>query len=212
MSFFTLNGFLFYFYRSIALRVWLWLFFASGLLLWGLAVDGNHIGASGIIYGLAAFLFTSGIVRDDRLLLRVSLAVVFLYGGIVWWMLPIDDHVSWEGHLSGAIVGVALAVAAADAAAPQGGALESSAKGGAERARAAPPAAAAVVPRAAGEECVGAWAGEQALASLDLLPPLFWAKASLVTGPMRAVSMRSAEVWASSQALSSILVIITGSV
>ncbi len=111
MSFFTLNGFLFYFYRSIALRVWLWLFFASGLLLWGLAVDGNHIGASGIIYGLAAFLFTSGIIRDNRLLLRVSLAVAFLYGGIVWWMLPIDDHVSWEGHLSGAIVGVALAVA-----------------------------------------------------------------------------------------------------
>ena len=54
MSFFTLNGFLFYFYRSIALRVWIWLFVLSGLLLWGLAVDGNHIGASGMIYGLAA--------------------------------------------------------------------------------------------------------------------------------------------------------------
>ena len=51
MSFFTLNGFLFYFYRSIALRVWVWLFLCSGLLLWGLAVDGNHIGASGLIYG-----------------------------------------------------------------------------------------------------------------------------------------------------------------
>ena len=75
-------------------------------MLWGLAVDGNHIGASGIIYGLAAFLFTSGMIRNNRLLLlRVSLAVAFFYGGIVWWMLPIDDHVSWEGHLSGAIVG-----------------------------------------------------------------------------------------------------------
>ena len=84
MSFFTLNGFLFYFYRSIALRVWLWLFFVSGFMLWGLAVDGNHIGASGIIYGLAAFLFTSGVIRNNRLLLRVSLAVAFLYGGIVW--------------------------------------------------------------------------------------------------------------------------------
>lgn len=111
MSFFTLNGFLFYFYRSIALRVWLWLFFLSGLMLWGLAVDGNHIGASGIIYGLAAFLFTSGVIRNNRLLLRVSLAVAFLYGGIVWWMLPIDDHVSWEGHLSGAVTGTLLAIA-----------------------------------------------------------------------------------------------------
>ena len=111
MSFFTLNGFLFYFYRSIALRVWALLFFLSGLLLWGMAVDGNHIGASGLIYGLAAFLFVSGVIRDNRLLLRVSLAVAFLYGGIVWWMLPIDDHVSWEGHLSGALVGGLLAVA-----------------------------------------------------------------------------------------------------
>ena len=77
ISFFTLNGFLFYFYRSIALRVWVWLFFVSGLLLWALAVDGNHIGASGIIYGLAAFLFTSGVIRNNRLLLRVSSAVAW---------------------------------------------------------------------------------------------------------------------------------------
>ena len=110
MSFFTLNGFLFYFYRSIALKVWVWLYALSGLLLWGLAVDGNHIGASGIIYGLAAFLFLSGVIRQNRLLLRVSLAVAFLYGGIVWWVLPIDDHVSWEGHLSGAMVGSILAL------------------------------------------------------------------------------------------------------
>ena len=89
--------------------VWALLFFLSGLLL-GMAVDGNHIGASGLIYGLAAFLFVSGVIRDNRLLLRVSLAVAFLYGGIVWWMLPIDDHVSWEGHLSGALVGGLLAV------------------------------------------------------------------------------------------------------
>ena len=98
MSFFTLNGFLFYFYRSIALRVWVWLFLCSGLLLWGLAVDGNHIGASGLIYGLAAFLFMSGVIRNNRMLLRVSLAVAFLYGGIVWWMLPIDDHAIVRGH------------------------------------------------------------------------------------------------------------------
>ena len=110
MSFFTLNGFLFYFYRSIALQVWTLLFFFSGLLLWALAVDGNHVGASGLIYGLASFLFLSGVIRKNRLLLRVSLAVAFLYGGIVWWMLPIDDHVSWEGHLSGAIVGAILAL------------------------------------------------------------------------------------------------------
>ena len=54
----------------IALRVWLWLFLLSGSMLWCLAVDGNHIGASGLIYGLAAFLFTSGVIRNNRLLLE----------------------------------------------------------------------------------------------------------------------------------------------
>ena len=83
----------------------------SGTLLWVIAGGGNHIGASGIIYGLAAFLFMSGVIRKNRLLLRVSLVVAFLYGGIIWWMLPMDNHVSWEGHLSGAIVGTLLAIA-----------------------------------------------------------------------------------------------------
>ena len=109
-TFFTLNGLLFYFYRSIALRIWGLLFVTSGLGLWLFASGGNHIGASGLIYALAAFLFVSGVIRDSKLLLRVSLVVAFLYGGMVWWMLPIDGHISWEGHLSGAVSGLAIAV------------------------------------------------------------------------------------------------------
>ena len=109
-TFFVLNLLLFYFYRGIAGRVWLLLYALSGVFLWGFADGGNHIGASGLIYGLAAFLFLSGLIRRNRLLLRVSLVVVFLYGGMVWWMLPIEEHISWEGHLSGAAAGVLLAV------------------------------------------------------------------------------------------------------
>lgn len=108
-AFFVLNSLLFYFYRSLAVRVWLILFIASGTLLWLFGGGGNHIGASGIVYGLASFLFFSGVVRKNLLLLRVSLVVVFLYGGLVWWMLPIKEHISWEGHLAGAFTGLALA-------------------------------------------------------------------------------------------------------
>jgi membrane associated rhomboid family serine protease len=109
-TFFTLNGLLFYFYRSIALHVWGALFLLSGLGLWGFAAGGNHIGASGLIYALAAFLFVSGVIRKSQLLLRVSLVVAFLYGGMVWWMLPLDAHISWEGHLAGAVSGVFYAL------------------------------------------------------------------------------------------------------
>ena len=109
-SFFTLNFLLFYFYRSISLRVWLILYLVSGALLWGIGELGsNHIGASGIIYGIASFLFFSGVIRKNLLLLRVSLVVVFLYGGMIWWVFPLKDGISWEGHLAGAITGLALA-------------------------------------------------------------------------------------------------------
>jgi membrane associated rhomboid family serine protease len=109
-TFFTLNTLLFYFYRSIALRVWGLLYLISGIGLYFIGEGGNHIGASGIIYGLASFLFVSGVVRHSENLMRVSLLVAFLYGGMVWWMLPIEDGISWEGHLSGAVTGALLAV------------------------------------------------------------------------------------------------------
>ena len=108
-SFFVLNGLLFYFYRSLAIRVWLISFLASGVLLWLIGGVGNHIGASGMVYALAFFLFISGIVRKNLLLLRITLVVVFLYGGMIWLMLPIKEHVSWEGHLAGALSGSLLA-------------------------------------------------------------------------------------------------------
>ncbi|RPG83448.1 MAG: rhomboid family intramembrane serine protease [Crocinitomicaceae bacterium TMED209] len=109
-TFFTLNGLLFYFYRSIAARTWILLYMLSGVGLWVFAKGGNHIGASGINYALAAFLFASGVVRKSQLLLRVTLLVAFLYGGMVWWMLPIDEHISWEGHIAGAVSGLLMAV------------------------------------------------------------------------------------------------------
>jgi membrane associated rhomboid family serine protease len=108
-SFFVLNGLLFYFYRSLAIRVWVISFFSTGVLLWLFGGGGNHIGASGMVYALASFLFLSGIIRKNLLLLRITLLVVFLYGGMVWLMLPIKEHVSWEGHLSGAFSGAILA-------------------------------------------------------------------------------------------------------
>ena len=68
-----------------------------------------HIGASGVVYALAAFHFVSGIIRSDVRLLTLSVVVVFLYGGLVWGLLPIRPEISWEGHLSGTISGVVLA-------------------------------------------------------------------------------------------------------
>ena len=86
-------------------------YFGPGALVWLLAQGGNHIGASGIVYGLASYVFVAGVIRRDRRAIATSLLVSFLYGALVWGVLPIEPHVSWETHLAAALIGVALAIA-----------------------------------------------------------------------------------------------------
>jgi membrane associated rhomboid family serine protease len=109
LALFVLNSFLFYFYRSIAFPVFLTLFIASPALLWFAGRDGNHIGASVLIYAEFAFLFVSGLIRRNPLLLRVALVVVLYYGSLVWYVFPVDKKVSWEGHACGFFMGVVAA-------------------------------------------------------------------------------------------------------
>jgi membrane associated rhomboid family serine protease len=100
-----------YFYRSISYRVFLIIWAVSGICLWIGGRPSYHIGASGIVYGLASFLFFSGIIRRDIRLAAISLVVVFLYGGMIWGVFPIWPSISWEGHLFGGIAGFACALA-----------------------------------------------------------------------------------------------------
>ena len=99
-----------FFYKKLSLEVFLWLFFTSGILLWGIGRPNYHIGASGIIYALATFLFVSGIIKKDTRLASISLIIAFLYGSLIWGVLPIIVNVSWEGHLSGLISGLIVAI------------------------------------------------------------------------------------------------------
>ena len=100
---------LLYFYRSIAWKVFIYGTLCTGLLTWILARKSYHIGASGIIYLLFSFIFFSGIIRKNYRLVAVSLMVIFLYGSMVWYLLPVKESVSWEGHLSGFISGLVMA-------------------------------------------------------------------------------------------------------
>lgn len=98
---------LFYFYRGIAGRIFVIIWIGTGILTYIIGKPGWHIGASGLIYGLAFFLFFSGIMRKHIPLISVSLLITFLYGGIIWQMFPhfSPANISWEGHLSGGIMG-----------------------------------------------------------------------------------------------------------
>ena len=104
---------LYYFYRPLANKIILILIFSTGLLTWCGARSGVHIGASALVYGLTFFLMLSGFIRRDRKLIIISLIVVFLYGSLVWGLYPkyaIENNISWEGHLSGFVMGIVLAI------------------------------------------------------------------------------------------------------
>jgi len=99
-----------YLYPRSALRVIPIIWVGSGMLAWLIGRPSLHFGASGFVYGLLAFVFISGIFRFDMRSVAVSVMVWFLYGSMIWGVLPIRPNMSWELHLAGAILGVAMAI------------------------------------------------------------------------------------------------------
>ena len=112
ISFLLLSSCLYYFYKQIASKVLLLSYLISGIMLWIIGRDSWHIGASGLIYSIAFFLFFSGLLRKHIPLIAISLIVTFLYGSMVWHVFPwqVNDPISWEGHLSGGVAGLALSL------------------------------------------------------------------------------------------------------
>jgi len=100
-----------YLYPRAAMRVIPIIWIGSGIMGWMIGRPSLHFGASGFVYGLLAYVFISGILRLDMRSVAVSVMVWFLYGSMIWGVLPIRPNMSWELHLSGAILGVALAIA-----------------------------------------------------------------------------------------------------
>ena len=98
-----------YFYRKAFLRALPWMFFMTGIWVWVAGKSGPHIGASGIAYALAAFLFFGGVFRRNTQNLALSLVIAFFYGSMIWGVLPVQPGVSWESHLFGAVSGLVLA-------------------------------------------------------------------------------------------------------
>jgi len=106
---FILGAGLFYFYNKIALKVFFLTYLVTNIWIWFGARYAYHIGASGLVYGLASFLFFSGVFLKHIRLMAISLLVVFLYGGMIWGIFPFQPKISWESHLMGTIAGLVIA-------------------------------------------------------------------------------------------------------
>lgn len=105
-----------FFYRKQAVQVMVFGLVLSGAITWLIARQSFHIGASGLIYVLFSFIFFKGIFTKHTRLVALSLAVVVVYGGLVWYVFPTPtvlgkNSISWEGHLAGLLTGFILTVA-----------------------------------------------------------------------------------------------------
>jgi membrane associated rhomboid family serine protease len=107
---FLLSSAIIYFYRSQRWTIFIIGLFGSGIITWLIGREANHIGASGFIYVLMSFLFFKGVFTGYYRFVAVSLIIMFVYGGMLWYLFPIEPNISWEGHLGGFITGFLLAV------------------------------------------------------------------------------------------------------
>jgi membrane associated rhomboid family serine protease len=105
-------------YPTAAFRVLPAIYFGPGIAVWLFARDGVHVGASGLVYGLVSYIFVAGLIRRDRRAIAASLLVAFMYGTLVWGVLPIRTGVSWETHLAAALIGTLMAIALRNADLP----------------------------------------------------------------------------------------------
>lgn len=97
-------------YPKKTVAVFLFITIAGGLLVWIFGRNANHIGASGLIYGLVAFLIVNGILEKKYIPIFISIAVGAVYGSLIWGVFPtVRSYISWEGHLFGAVTGILIA-------------------------------------------------------------------------------------------------------
>jgi len=99
-----------YLYPKSALRVLPAVYLGPGIAVWLFAKGGIHIGASGLVYGLVAYVFVAGLIRRDRRAIAASMLVAFMYGTLAWGVTPIQVGMSWETHLAAAIIGALMAL------------------------------------------------------------------------------------------------------
>lgn len=101
----VLTGMLTLVYRQNYFKIFSVLYLSTGILVWLFARESYHIGASGMIYALASFLFFGGIIAGDKGSAAISMLTIMLYGSMIWGIFPLEEHVSWESHALGAVAG-----------------------------------------------------------------------------------------------------------
>lgn len=107
---FVMTFLIVFFYKRIAYQSILLIYVLTGFAVWAFARDNvMHIGASGVVYGLVAFVFWTGIFRRNVKSIILALIIVTFYSGLFLGIMPTQQGISWESHLFGGLVGILVA-------------------------------------------------------------------------------------------------------
>jgi len=87
----------------------IWMVLIGGSLTWLMGRSAIHIGASGLIFSLFAYLLLAGWFSKKIKYIVVSSGLIFFYSGMIFGVFPSTPGVSWEGHLFGFIAGIIVA-------------------------------------------------------------------------------------------------------
>jgi membrane associated rhomboid family serine protease len=112
ISLFVMLWILNYFFHRSFFKIIFFIWIVGGIWTWAFARPAFHIGASGLVYGLVAFVFFSGLITKNIGMQGLALLTVFIYGSLVWGILPIEQNfaLSWESHLLGGLAGAVYAI------------------------------------------------------------------------------------------------------
>jgi membrane associated rhomboid family serine protease len=81
-----------------------WLVGGAGTWLTG-QPHSLHLGASVLAFGWLVFLLLRGVFSRRAAQVVLGLVLLFLYGSVLWGVLPGQPGISWQGHLFGALGG-----------------------------------------------------------------------------------------------------------
>ncbi len=107
------------FYPRVAGPSFVFIYFLAGFMVWLFGRNVYHIGASGVVYGLVAFVFWIGLFRKNQRSIVLSLIIVVMYSGYIAGVLPDQPGISWESHLLGGLVGMLVAFIFKDVLEPE---------------------------------------------------------------------------------------------
>ena len=106
VPFLVLGAMALFFYPRIARPAFMLIYLLTGLAVWAFGRQVFHIGMSGVIYGLVAFIFWNGVFRRNLKSVALAAIVLFYYGSMLTGILPVQEDISWESHLLGGLVGI----------------------------------------------------------------------------------------------------------